>query len=104
MIGLCAKKAQGQPNYMTTLNDVECVLQFEEGTLIMDINRSLDKNENWLGMLGIGMMHNFKILVTEHNYSDSMLTASETWEDIRSWIGGALQQVMNQLIQMIKQR
>ena len=43
-------QVQVQPKYMTALNDVECILKFEEGMQMVDIKRSLEHMQSWLGM------------------------------------------------------
>ena len=36
-LGLCTTQAKVQPKYMTTLDDVECMLEFKEGMQMMDV-------------------------------------------------------------------
>ena len=43
--------SQAKPKSVTTLNDTECMLEFKEGTQMVDVKRSLELMENWLGML-----------------------------------------------------
>ena len=51
MVGFCEMQVQIQPKYMTALNDVDSILGFEAGMQMVDIKKSLEQMENWLGML-----------------------------------------------------
>ena len=42
VIALCTTQVQVQPKYINTLNDEECILEFEEGMQIMDVRGSLE--------------------------------------------------------------
>ena len=91
MVGLCATWAQWQPKYITALNDVECILEFEEGTEMVGVKKSLEQTENWLGIpvqvyCTMPRPEQLKTLHHRTNYSDSTLTAPETWEEVRSQI------------------
>ena len=42
MVVYCTTQAQVQPQYVTTLNNVQCILEFVERAQIVDVRRSLE--------------------------------------------------------------
>ena len=50
VVGLCTTQSQVHPNYITTLNDVECILKSEEGSKMVDVKGTPKQMENWLGI------------------------------------------------------
>ena len=50
VVGLCTTQTKALPKYVTTLDDMECTLAFEEGTQMLDVKKSMGQVENWLGM------------------------------------------------------
>ena len=76
---------------------------------MVDIKRSLEQMENWLGMpvqvqCTTPRPEQLKTLYYRNDYSDSALTALETEEEMGIQIEGASQQVVEQLIQMLKKK
>ena len=51
VVGLSVTQAKVQPKSVTALNNVEYILEFEEGTQMVAMKRSLKQIKNWLGML-----------------------------------------------------
>ena len=107
VVFLCTTQAQIQLKYMTALNDVECALEFEQRTQMVGVKRSLKQMENLLGMqqplqCTMPTPMQLKILHHRNSYNDSTLTAPETQKIVRSQIEGPSQQMVEQLIWMLK--
>ena len=98
MIGLCTTQTQVQPKYVTALNDMDRILEFEEGTQRVDVKRSIEQMENWFVMpVQVQCMtpgpEQLKILHCANHYHDSTLTAPEAQEGTQSQIEGVSKHV-----------
>ena len=108
MVGLCITLAQVQPKYVTTLNGVECILEFEEHQWWMSRDVWRKWKTGWVFQYKCTAPLQDLIIwdpyLIEKTEVILHLQHQKTQEEMTSQIEGASQQVVEQLVQCSNER